>query len=562
MASILSSNTNGVNVSYTYDDLGRLWTVVDNRLTGNNTTTYTYDAGSNLKTAAYPNYPSNEQSTFTYDSLNRLTGLSTPVSSYSYQLGLTGNRTGVTEGTTRTVAWNYDGIYRLTNETIGSDPANKDGSVTYSLDPVGNRKSITSSLSGVNSGGTFTYNTDDEFLTGESDSYDNNGNTTHSGVNSYIFDSQNHLMSMNGTVTMLYDGDGNRVAKTVNNVTTRYLVDDLNPTGYPQVVEELTGSGSGTVVRRYTYGLGLISENQLINSVWTPSFYGQDGSGSVRQLTNAADGVTDTYDYDAFGNKVNSTGTTPNNYLYRGEQYDADLGLYYLRARYYNPATGRFLNVDPLAGQGQRRYEYAAANPISRSDPSGRFVLASYWPLCCAAAFVPVPSWCTNTPGPMGSYLPTCGGVPHKKHPPKSDPPDSLALFPVSVSGLDWEIVYKLRKRADHTAPDGSYYVFEHQTSGGGGRKRVGQNDNVSPLVEDEPNIFRDTLTTSVGALYSTQTFTYSDDQTYGASYQSPTIVMWPNGMSFGSQVLYQRGAGESVLVNNYCPVPVWTNLP
>jgi hypothetical protein len=51
--------------------------------------------------------------------------------------------------------------------------------------------------------------------------------------------------------------------------------------------------------------------------------------------------VMDNYNYDAFGNKLNSTGTTPNNYLYRGEQYDSDLGLYYLRARYYNPATGR-----------------------------------------------------------------------------------------------------------------------------------------------------------------------------------------------------------------------------
>jgi uncharacterized protein RhaS with RHS repeats len=50
--------------------------------------------------------------------------------------------------------------------------------------------------------------------------------------------------------------------------------------------------------------------------------------------------VTDTYDYDAFGNKINSTGTTPNNYLYRGEQFDSDLSMYYLRARYYNPLTG------------------------------------------------------------------------------------------------------------------------------------------------------------------------------------------------------------------------------
>ena len=81
--------------------------------------------------------------------------------------------------------------------------------------------------------------------------------------------------------------------------------------------------------------------------------------------------MTDTYEYDAFGNSVNKTGATPNNYLYRGEQYDPDLGLYYLRARYYNPATGRFLSVDPLADEGQRRYEYAAADPVDGIDPNG-----------------------------------------------------------------------------------------------------------------------------------------------------------------------------------------------
>jgi hypothetical protein len=123
----------------------------------------------------------------------------------------------------------------------------------------------------------------------------------------------------------------------VSGVTTRYLVDELNPTGYPQVIDELTGA---SVTRTYTYGLQRISEDQVISNTWTPSFYGYDGGGNVRQLTNSARTVTDTYDYDAFGNKINSTGTTPNNYLYRGEQFDSDLSMYYLRARYYNPLTG------------------------------------------------------------------------------------------------------------------------------------------------------------------------------------------------------------------------------
>jgi RHS repeat-associated protein len=183
-------------------------------------------------------------------------------------------------------------------------------------------------------------------------------------------------MSVSGTtVSVVYDAFGNRVAKTVNGVTTKYLVeDDVNPTGYPQVLDELTGS---TVTRTYTYGLQRISQDQIINGVWTPSFYGYDGGGNVRQLTNSAGTVTDTYEYDAFGNDVYHTGTTPNNYLYRGEQYDSDLGLYYLRARYYNPATGRFLSRDPEDGYAKdpaslHKYLYAGGDPVNMIDPTGR----------------------------------------------------------------------------------------------------------------------------------------------------------------------------------------------
>jgi YD repeat-containing protein len=215
---IVSSNTNGAPVSYSYDDLNRLSTVVDNRLSGNNTTTYSYDPASNLATATYSN---GLQSTFTYDPLNRLTAMSTPVSSYTYQLGPTGNRTVATGGTGRTLNWTYDGIYRLTNEAVASDPDQVNGSVAYVLDPVGNRLSETSSLSGINSG-SFGYNGDDEVST---ETYDKNGNTRSTDGKSFNYDAENHItgMSVSGTVvSIVYDAFGNRVAKTMNGVTTKY----------------------------------------------------------------------------------------------------------------------------------------------------------------------------------------------------------------------------------------------------------------------------------------------------------------------------------------------------
>ena len=157
-------------------------------------------------------------------------------------------------------------------------------------------------------------------------------------------------------------------------VTTRYLVDDLNPTGLPQVVEEVV---NGAVTRQYTYGLQRISQQQFMNNTWTPSFYVYDGGGSVRQLTNSEGVVTDEYEYDAYGNSFTKTGNTPNNYLYRGEQYDSDLGLYYLRARYYNPNTGRFMSRDPEDGdsfdpKSLHKYLYAGGDPVNGWDATGK----------------------------------------------------------------------------------------------------------------------------------------------------------------------------------------------
>ena len=184
LTSMVSSNVNGISVSYTYDEGNRLKTVTENRSTGQYTTAYGYDPVNNLVTVTYPN---GVQSSFGYDDLNRLTNMpvqkALTIANYSYQLGAVGNRNSASEqtnGTTRTVNWTYDNIYRLTNESIsGATPS---GSVAYGLDAVGNRLSQTSSLSGISSG-TFTFDANDR-LSGEQ--YDANGNTMVTGASVHV----------------------------------------------------------------------------------------------------------------------------------------------------------------------------------------------------------------------------------------------------------------------------------------------------------------------------------------------------------------------------------------
>lgn len=97
-------------------------------------------------------------------------------------------------------------------------------------------------------------------------------------------------------------------------------------------------------------------------------------------MANESGVVTDTYSYDAFGNLLKSTGSTKNCYRYCGEQFDETTGLYYLRARYMDTSTGRFISQDSYAGSisdpvSLHKYLYANANPVTYTDPSGYYSL-------------------------------------------------------------------------------------------------------------------------------------------------------------------------------------------
>src|SRR5207244_4691839 len=138
----------------------------------------------------------------------------------------------------RTKAYTYDSLYRLIQETISADPHGSTGAITYTYDPVGNRLTRASTVTGI-SAQTFSYDANDRLV---SDAYDGNGNTVSSGTNTYGYDFEDRLnRSGGGSLSVVYDGDGNRVSKTVGTVTTQYLVDDRNPTRNAQVLEEIAG---------------------------------------------------------------------------------------------------------------------------------------------------------------------------------------------------------------------------------------------------------------------------------------------------------------------------------
>ena len=169
--------------------------------------------------------------------------------------------------------------------------------------------------------------------------------------------------------TYEYDYLGNRTAKTSCGVTTEYTTDLSS--GYSQVLK--VTSGSTTVY--YTRGFELISRREGT----TASYYVYDGGLSVRALTNEAGAVTDTLVTDSFGNKTGRTGTTDNPYGFQGEEQDAT-GLYYLRARYMDPATGTFTTMDTYGGSlsdpmSLHKYLFANSNPVMYSDPSGHYTL-------------------------------------------------------------------------------------------------------------------------------------------------------------------------------------------
>ena len=210
---------------------------------------------------------------------------------------------------------------------------------------------------------------------------DANGNMTSTirglSQSTYSWDFDHRLQAIHqgsSSTQFAYDADGNRVARQSNGLVTRFTVDSNNASGLSQVLEERDQSGALT--SQYAYGLN----RYAMSRNGAPSFYLPDALGEYRDLADSDGDLTDSYNYDAFGELTEHNGSTQNPYQFAGEEFDASAGLYNLRARWMSPETGRFVSADPFQGLAENPathhpYVYAEDDPVDRRDPSGYFSL-------------------------------------------------------------------------------------------------------------------------------------------------------------------------------------------
>ncbi|MGH9688617.1 MAG: RHS repeat-associated core domain-containing protein [Candidatus Acidiferrales bacterium] len=356
----------GSTNTYSYDTLNRLTTLA-NSWAGSFGLSY-----DSLSRRTQMTRPNGITTNYTYDSLSRLLSVlhqagGSTIDGASYALDAAGNRTAKTDDLTGiTSNYTYDKIYELTQVTQGSDTKE-----TYGYDPVGNRQSSLSVPSyTVNSSNELTSNSNASYT------YDDNGDTTSkttsSGTTNYTWDFESRLASVTlpgsgGTATFKYDPFGRRIQKAVTQngttTTTDYLYNGDN--------EVETTDQNGSVVAKFAQGQSIDEPLAESNSSGA-YFYQQDGLGSVTSISNGAGQLAQTYTYSSFGDTINSTGNVANPFRYTSRHFDSETGLYYYRARYYDPTVGSFLSEDKFQFDAEHDfYVYVGNSVLNAIDPSG-----------------------------------------------------------------------------------------------------------------------------------------------------------------------------------------------
>ena len=362
----LAENSSAVT-SFTHDQAGRLTSIT--RANGS-TSTYSYSAAGHVTQITHAGSGGNVLAQFNYtrDQKGRLTQATETVGS-----------------STTTKAWEYDADGKLTKETATAQGLST--TCSYQYDAVGNRTQ--KDCDGTKT--TYSYNNLDQ-LTQETVGsnattykYDGRGNLlekkTPAATITYTWSSDNRLTQVSdGTTTVKYGYDalGRRISRTEergsNKTETQWILDTARP--YSEIITERTRTNGGAwSTTSYTHtpdGVGLLIAE---NKAGTTRHIYTDAQGSTRLVTDAAGNVIEALDFDAFGNET-ATNTKETRHRYTGESFDATTGLYHLRARDYDPATGRFISMDEHPGSQRiplslNKYLYGNADPVNTIDPSG-----------------------------------------------------------------------------------------------------------------------------------------------------------------------------------------------
>ena len=380
------TNTNYESTtSYTYDAGSRPTKIVDSvsgmitpvfdgmdqllsETTPQGSVSYQYDAaGRQTSMTVAGQAPVN----YNYDLANRLTRIIQGSSTISLGYDSDGRRTSLTLPNGTSVAYSYDKDSRPTSITYnqGTSPL---GNLTYSYDGDSRVSQIGGSFARTGlpiAVGSASYDPSNRLTawgTNSAFSYDANGNLQGDGTNTYVWDARNQLSSITGggAATFQYDTFGRRISKTVGGVTTGFLYDGYN------VVQELSGSKPSASLLN-----GGIDEI-FIRTTTSANTFLSDGLGSSIGLTNTLGTVATQYTYEPFGNTSSSGSSSSNAFQYTGRENDG-AGLYFYRARYYNPALQRFISQDPIgfSGGDTNLYAYGANSPTNLVDPSGKQAL-------------------------------------------------------------------------------------------------------------------------------------------------------------------------------------------
>ena len=204
--------------------------------------------------------------------------------------------------------------------------------------------------------------------------YDANGNLTTASGWTYSYDPENRLRTATGpsvSAIYAYDPLGRRSEKSGTGVATTFFLDDSNDN---EIAEY---DGSGALLNRYVPGPAVNDPIAMVVAAsGTHTYFHEDKVRSVVAMSDASGNlVGSAYKYDVYGNCRTSIGAcgAGEPFLFTGQRFDPETGLYYYRARYYSPSLGRFLQTDPVGYKDDLDwYAYVGNDPTNKTDPTGK----------------------------------------------------------------------------------------------------------------------------------------------------------------------------------------------